>query len=250
MGVVEVNIAGVDLVSAILFALLGAGIAAAVTGLLIWDARRRKSPSVLLDVIAALARIWVAWVILAILTTVLRWSTTDTFAFSDLPLWADWPTALPCDATAEAAGAGMAIECARFTSGAVSVAGIDGGYRLLLALGEVLTLLVSAVPGLVIAVISQRAVEGRAFARRASIWMVAGAVTVLVAGTLGPVLSSLARQYVARAVLPPDSTTIVASPYISIDAPLWPLGIALALLALSVIFRQGARLQRDTEGLV
>ncbi|MCM3695234.1 hypothetical protein [Microbacterium oleivorans] len=243
------NIAGVDLGSAILFALLGAGIAAAVTGLLIWDARRRKSPSVLLDVIAALARIWVAWVILAILTTVLRWSTTDTFSFSDLPLWANWPTALPCDMTSETGG-GMVIDCAHFTSGSVTVVGIEAGYRLLLAVGEILTLLVSAVPGLVIAVISERAVRGHAFARRASVWMMAGAVTVLVAGTLGPVLSSLAQQYIARAVLPADSATLGASPFISIDAPLWPLGIALALLALSVIFRQGARLQRETEGLV
>lgn len=244
------NIAGVDLMSAVLFALLGVGIAGVVTALLVWDARRRKSPSVLLDVIAALSRIWVAWVVLALITTVLRWATTDTFSFSDLPLWAEWPTSLPCDTAAETASEGMAIECARFMSGAVTVAGIDGGYRLLLAVGEVLTLLVSAVPGLVIAVISQRALSGRAFARRASVWMLVGAITVLVAGTLGPVLHSLGEQYIAQAVLPQDSMMLGASSYITIDAPLWPLGIALALGALSVIFRQGARLQRETEGLV
>lgn len=75
-----------------------------------------------------------------------------------------------------------------------------------------------------------------------------GVVEVNIAGVdlVSAILFALLGAGIAAAV----TGLLIASPYISVDAPLWPLGIALALLALSVIFRQGARLQRDTEGLV
>lgn len=51
---------GTDLPVVLLSSGIGLAIVGAFVGLLVWDARRRKSPSVLLDVVAAMARVWVA----------------------------------------------------------------------------------------------------------------------------------------------------------------------------------------------
>lgn len=242
-----------DWTGAALYTGIALVIVAGIVALLVWDARRRKSPSVTLDVVAALARVWVAAVLLGVVVMILQWSTTDWTRIEALPVSAAWPVSLPCnEPTAEFRWNTAALECASFSSASGSVVGVDAGLRTLLASGAILSLLVSAVPGLLIAAISQRAISGAPFARNAARWLLVGAAIVLVAGTLGPVLTQVGEALVAQAVLPAPGgdAPVTAESVVGFTTPLWPLGVALGLSALSVIFRQGARLQRDTEGLV
>lgn len=245
-------VSGTDLPAVLLSTAIGIAIMGALVGLLVWDARRRKSPSVLLDVIAAMARIWVAIVILGSAFLIIRGVSSATYDIAAMPIEMAWPADLPCQTSGYEPIGATELYCARTDSAHATVDGLDGGLRALLSAGEVLSLLVVGVPGLVIAVLSQRALDGPAFAARTSRWLLISAVIVLVAGTLGALLTDVGSTLVAQRVLPAPGTdaAVTAGRTFSIVPPVWPLGVALGLGALSVIFRQGARLQRETEGLV
>ena len=245
-------VSGTDLPTVLLWGGVGLAIIGALVGLLVWDARRRKSPSVLLDVIAAMARVWVAIVLLGSVFLIVRGVSTATYDIAAMPIEMAWPANLPCQASDYEPIGATELYCARTDSAHATVDGLDGGLRALLSAGDVLSLLVVGVPGLVIAVLSQRALDGPAFAARTSRWLLISAVIVLVAGTLGALLTDVGSTLVAQRVLPPASADVpvAAGRTFSIVPPVWPLGVALGLGALSVIFRQGARLQRETEGLV
>lgn len=243
---------GTDLPAVLLSSGIGLAIVGAFVGLLVWDARRRKSPSVLLDVVAAMARVWVAFVIVGAAFLIIRGVSDASYDVDAMPISMAWPTSLPCHTSGYEPTGATELYCARTDSAHATVLGLEGGLRALLTAGDVLSLLVVGVPGLVIAVLSQRAAEGAAFAARTSRWLLISAIIVLVAGTLGQTLTDIGSTLVAQQVLPPSDTdvAVAAGRTFSIAPPLWPVGVALGLGALSVIFRQGARLQRETEGLV
>lgn len=245
-------VSGTDLPTVLLWGGVGLAVIAAIVALMVWDARRRKSPSVLLDVIAAMARVWVAIVLLGAGLLIIRGFTTAPYDIAAMPISPAWPTSLPCQTSGYEPTGATELYCASADTAHATVSGLDGGLRALLTAGDLLSLLVLGVPGIVIAVLSQRAVVGAAFAARTSRWLLISAIIVLVAGTLGPMLTDIGAALVAQQVLPPAdaNVAVAAGRTFSIAPPLWPLGVALGLAALSVIFRQGARLQRETEGLV
>ncbi len=245
-------VSGTDLPAVLLSTGIGVAIIGALVGLLVWDARRRKSPSVLLDVIAAMARIWVAIVLVGAVFLIVRGVSSATYDIAAMPIETVWPTNLPCQTGDYEPTGATELYCAGTDSARATVGGLDGGLRALLSAGDVLSLLVIGVPGLVIAVLSQRAIDGPAFAARTSRWLLISAIIVLVAGTLGALFTDVGSTLVAQQVLPAPGTdaAVAAGRTFSIVPPAWPLGVALGMGALSVIFRQGARLQRETEGLV
>lgn len=245
-------VSGTDLPTVLLWGGVGLAVIAAIVALMVWDARRRKSPSVLLDVIAAMARVWVAIVLLGAGLLIIRGFTTAPYDIAAMPISQAWPTSLPCQTSGEASVGAAELCHAATDSARATITGLSGGLRALLVAGDVLSLLVAGVPGFVIAVLSQRAIAGPAFATRTSRWLLGSAIVVLIAGTLGPLLTDIGAALVAQEVLPAagTDTAVTAGRTFAIAPPLWPLGVALGLAALSVIFRQGARLQRETEGLV
>ncbi|OAH48859.1 hypothetical protein AYL44_12580 [Microbacterium oleivorans] len=242
-----------DWQGALIYTAILLAVVAAIVGAQIWDARRRKSPSVILDVVASMGRIWVAAALLGTVFLAVRWIWVD-WAEVDIPISGFWPTALPCDLEGNGASAatGPALSCARMQIVDANVVGLDGGSRWLLGIGQTLTTAVIAVPGWLVADLAQRAVKGRPFVSGASRWLMVGAITVLVAGSLGSVLTDVGSALLAQSLFPPSGADGgITAPYtVGFAIPLWPAGVALGLAALSVIFRQGARLQRETEGLV
>ncbi len=246
-------VSGTDLPTVLLWGGVGVAVLAAIVALMVWDARRRKSPSVLLDVIAAMARVWVAIVLLGIVVTIIRWVSGGPYDVAAMPLSLQWPTELPCQSSGdEITGEGAVLYCARVESASATVSSLDGGLRALLGVGSVLSLLVAAVPGIVIAALGERALTPTPFAARSARWLLISAIVVLVSGTLGSLLTDVGSFLVAQSVLAESiaDAPLTAPMAFNLNPPAWPLGVALGLAALSVIFRQGARLQRETEGLV
>lgn len=183
---------------------------------------------------------------------IIRGVSDASYDVNAMPISMAWPTSLPCQTSGYEPSDTPELYCASTDTAHATVSGLGGGLRALLTAGDLLSLLVLGVPGLVIAVLSQRAVAGSAFAARTSRWLLISAIIVLVAGTLGQTLTDIGSTLVAQQVLPPSDAdvTVAAGRTFSIAPPLWPVGVALGLGALSVIFRQGARLQRETDGLV
>jgi hypothetical protein len=94
--------------------------------------------------------------------------------------------------------------------------------------------------------------KGTPFSRAVGRWMLITAVVVLIAGVGGDLATDIGRELAAAAVLPPPDSgaAVTTKGYPRIDVSLWPIGAALALGALGAVFRHGAVLQRETEGLV
>jgi hypothetical protein len=66
----------------------------------------------------------------------------------------------------------------------------------------------------------------------------------------GSAVLALIAALAAAEALPRSGAELVSNGVFSLTLPLWPIGAALALAALGVVFRHGAVLQRETEGLV
>jgi hypothetical protein len=179
-----------------------------------------------------------------------------------LPVQQFWPT-LPAGAritggpTAHVVGGG-------FTNATVSVAGLDGAARTWLAASILLQGVTVVVVALVVAGLCTTVLNGNPFRPVVSLGIRIMGITVIVGGISWQICSSVAGGIASRQVLQLGSTeisrsirwhdvnTIIGFPMPSYASPvdLWPLWIGLALLALSLVFRHGIRLQRDTEGLV
>lgn len=248
------SIAWTDPVGAVLLTVAGLAIIAAVLGLLAWDARRRRSPSIILDVTAAVARMWIALVGVGIVIAVWRWLSAGDTWIEALPVSMPWPTTLPCEAgTWTESFTTATLVCAHVDSVDATIVSLSLGAKLLLATGEVLSLIVVALPAVVVSVICGQAHKGAPFTRLVSRWLFIAAIVILVAGLGSEIATSAGRALAAAEVLPAPTgpgDSGVTSQYFRLTVPVWPIGAALALSALGVVFRHGAVLQRETEGLV
>lgn len=241
-----------DLGGALIAGLIWAGVIAGVLAVLVWDAHRRRVASVVLDVTGAVARVWVAIVILGMIAGFIGLLFSPTTSVDALPVHVEWPGSLPCDGPGGDTAAADTLYCARLTTASAEVSALNVGLKALLFLGGLLTYVVWAVPGVLVAVLCGLAVAGTPFARRAHRWLFGSAITILVAGMASELLLAIARYLVAGAVLPAASSgePATAASTFAMVVPVWPIGAALALAALAVVFRHGWRLQRETEGLV
>lgn len=238
-----------DLGGALLLTLAGLLIVGGILGIVAWDARRRRSGSVLLDVTAAVARMWLAVVGLGAVFSAVRWFSNSPVWIADLPIAAAWPTALPCSDPGPFENA--TLVCASITGADASIASLSIGPVLLLMAADLMNLVVAAVPALIVAVLCSQARGALRFRRSASTWLFAGAIAMLVAGLAAAILTGSGQAMAAVEVLPPPGDGAVTTTGVyRLDIPLWPIGAALGLAALGALFRHAAVLQRDTEGLV
>lgn len=246
------TVAWADLGGALLAGGIWLGIIVIVLALLAWDARRRRVASVVLDVTGAVARMWVAIVILGAVAGLIGLWASPTLTLTEFPVAMEWPTRLPCDQPDGSATAASTLYCARIVTATADVSGLGAGIKTLVFAGGLLAYATAAMPGVLVAVLSGRAAAGRPFDRSSSRWLLASSLVVLLAGMLSEVLLAIARYLAAEAVLPgaTSGAAVTAAPTFQMVLPVWPIGASLALAALAVVFRYGSRLQRDTEGLV
>lgn len=171
-----------------------------------------------------------------------------------------WPQ-LPADTWIEGSSATMVS--GGFTSVELDVEGLSPLTRALWTAPRVLAL---RVPGAIAALIAYACwllLGGRPFAAALAKVTFATALVVLVGGMAMQILGDVAGSAASSEALTwtsaryPDIAGIDSavqasrpSPRTDVEIPLWPIGAGFGLAALAALFRYGADLQRDTEGLV
>lgn len=243
------SIGWTDLPGALLMTAAGLLIVAGVIGLVVWDARRRGEPHAMLRTTAALARMWLALTGLALVVGAWQWLSGGDTWIADLPVWMAWPE--PTCSTDIGPYTEPTVVCAAVSSADVTIAALGFSTKALLALGQLLSLVVVAMPAVVVVIVCTYAVRGAPFAKPAARWLFIAAVVILVAGVGSAILTDVGHSLAAAEAFPaPDDGSVTAQSTYRITVPPWPIGVAFALGALGVVFRHGARLQRETEGLV
>ncbi|MFB7891574.1 hypothetical protein ACFC1I_05185 [Microbacterium sp. NPDC056044] len=238
-----------DLAGALWLIAAGLLIVAGLIGLAVWDARRRRSPAVVLDVASAIARLWVAFAGVGAILAVWRQFSGDVWV-ADVPVVVDVP-GLSCEgAEAPVTATAPTLVCGSVSSVDLTVAGLDIGMRMLLAVGDLLAIVVVATPGLLLAIACSQTLKGAPFSRVVGRWLLIGALVVLVAGLGSELLSSLGRTVISHELFPDHGADVVSTGIYRVGVSFWPIGAAFALAALGAIFRHGERLQRETAGLV
>lgn len=220
------------------------GVIAVVILIVWWIARRRGTPTVGIVGVHSLALMWAGLCGVGAVATIWRGIAGGDRWIDDVPA----NVTLNGDGSAVAAS-GTKLLSVSASSVDVWVDGLAPGTRAVIAAGDVLAVAMTAVPAVIIALICSAILRGRPFAAatvRALTW---GAVAIGVGGVLTDILVTVGKTLVANDALPAMGD--ISSPGVfQLQVPLWPLATALALLALAAAFRYGARLQRDTEGLV
>ncbi|HWI31408.1 MAG TPA: hypothetical protein VNT50_07940 [Microbacterium sp.] len=241
-----------DLGGALLWVTVGLVVIAGVIALLAWDARRRRSPHPILEVTGAVARMWLAVTAIGVIVTVWKWLSGGDTWIPALPVSIAWPETLPCEQGIPAEATKTSLVCAHVATADATIAMLSVSTRVVLALGELLGLVLAATPAVVVVVVCAQALRGAPFGRTVSRWLIIAAVVVLVAGLGAELVTSAGRALAAAEVLPPvaSDAAVTTTGIFRLTVPLWPIGAACALGALGVVFRRGAVLQRETEGLV
>lgn len=136
----------------------------------------------------------------------------------------------------------------------VAVPNGDLGSQLLQVLGGVTLQLPTVAVGVFVAILCGRIIRKAPFAAELARLSTIGAGVFLVAGFAGQVVTDLASYRLAATafdlVRAENPSASLPTPIWPSPVDLWPLWGALALAVLAVLIRHGARLQRDTEGLV
>ncbi|UJP10121.1 hypothetical protein L2X99_17520 [Microbacterium sp. KUDC0406] len=130
----------------------------------------------------------------------------------------------------------------------LQIAGLAFGLRSLLFFAALLGLVLFAVPGLAVRLVTTRAEAGEPFDPRVARGLGILAIIVLVLGIMHDLLLPISQTLAAHAALGKEDPS--GPPVFELSVQLWPFGAALVLAAVGVVFRHGYRLQRETEGLV
>lgn len=211
--------------------------------------RRRGSTTLALDVTqtlsAGVAAVW-------ILFTIIRFGAglaTDQLTFSTDQVSIGAAVDLPCGVYKQGVEiTGPTLTCVSPTEAFVQIESASFGPRFAVASGELLTSIAVVAPIVLIAVVSFQALRGLPFARVVTRALYVTAGVVLVTGIAGAVVTPLA-QHLAVAEATPEGSDYLP-PSVQLSLPMLPIAIALVCAALASITRYGARIQRDTEGLV
>jgi hypothetical protein len=126
------------------------------------------------------------------------------------------------------------------------VRGLSDVTRILLGLGEGLAVVVAAVVSIGMAALFWSTARGRPFARPLYGWALVAGATLSIGSLLAQGISGFGRMNAAVELN--DVTGDIFQVGFPFDPA--PVVIGFAIMAMAYIFRAGARLQRDTEGLV
>lgn len=226
-------------------------IVAGIVGIVVLIARWRRSTTVVIDSALALSALWVAFAVIAMPFALGQTLTNGAVWVSDLPVSVPWNEGVGCGSM-RVSEATTYLECASVGEVNASIVGLPFGTRALLATGQLIGAVLVATPAAAIGVICFQLLRGAAFARVTSRALIVTAGVILVGGIAGDLVTGVGRGLAALEVFPssadPDATGAVATYNLTVE--MWPFGAALALAALAAVFRYGARLERDTAGLV
>ncbi|WP_029145371.1 hypothetical protein [Microbacterium luticocti] len=218
---------------------------------------RRRGINVTVGVTLSGAAVMAAFSLIGAIVTLVNLLTTSQLSMT-IPVQTFWPD-VPGAQTGATGPA--AIGGGGFTTADVQVDHVDAATRALWAIGQALGVLLPAVIAGLIALACFQLLRGAPFAPVVARAALITGLVVLVAGIGADVLSQWAGSMASvqalgqGAVVPDlpagwDASALLPAPQIAITVPLWPIGAALGFGALSAVLGYGARLQRDTEGLV
>lgn len=227
--------------------LLYIGIALAVialiVALLVWNGRRRGSRTIALDAALTLAGWWLLLSVVGAIIVIIKAFTVDWAELHGDTTYASipWPAELPCSEFGDSATTMLTCRSESLTDFTVGNASL--GLRLLAASAQLITLALSTIPAVVVAVICFHTLRGRPFSRIVSRALTGASIAVLVLGVSADLLSSISATAGLREALPADSDWYPVAYQLTVTP--WPFGAALGLLALAAVFRQGMRLEQD-----
>lgn len=127
-----------------------------------------------------------------------------------------------------------------------TIIGAAPGVRVLLFAGALLTIAASAAVGWAIHVAARSAREGAPFRPIVARTFTITGIVVMTAVVVGDIVRRIGMTLAARS-LPWREEDQIPFP---LEIALWPFAVGIGFFALAAIFRHGARLQRETEGLV
>lgn len=147
---------------------------------------------------------------------------------------------------------------ARYESAALTLTDVPDSARQLFAVQSAVTMLAAVGVCLALVWLCLRVLRTRPFGRSVTVALVASAILIIVSGAAGQILEAAARAAIVSHI-GPDITggadTARPEGYegllgYGLDFSLAPIGVGVALAVVALAFQIGARMQRDTEGLV
>lgn len=226
--------------------LLSVGVLALIVGLVIWRGRRKGSRTMALNAALTISGWWLAVTAIGIVLIVVKVFSTDFAEFmGQTNVWLPWPADLPC--TDYGDDRGTALGCSGSNLADFTVAEASIGLRALAGAAQLISILFTAIPAAMLAVISWHTLRGRAFTRVITRTLFWGAVAILVFGVASDLISGIAATTALREVFPPESEWYPWA--FQLQLTWWPFLAALGLAALAAVFKQGIRLQQDNEQL-
>lgn len=134
-----------------------------------------------------------------------------------------------------------------FTHADLVVAGLEPWSLVVLAAGQAVTALMIVGIAAMIASLCVSLLRGRPFSR-SSTWMISTVSVVLIGGSVIAIgLATIANFWIASQL---NEDPVGSAFPLAAHGNLVPLFVGIALAAIGAAFEIGARLQRDTEGLV
>ncbi|MFE6735228.1 hypothetical protein [Microbacterium sp. NPDC057650] len=207
----------------------------------VWG-RRRGDTMVAVKATLILARLWLIMWSLGAILTVVRAFSADFIELQDPVLMSidQLPTGGAACEAPSAPPSGPVYLCDN------TVYGASLGVHMALMAGTLFVAAAALAIGWAIAVAATQAIGGEPFHPTVARTFGVSGLIVLGAGLIGSILQQLAMNLAVQQ-LPGGSDEGVPF-YLSLEY--WPLLVSLGCFAMAAIFRHGARLQRETEGLV
>ncbi|MDQ0615266.1 hypothetical protein QF046_002907 [Microbacterium sp. W4I4] len=241
-----------DLASGLSTLALWLAIAGLVVGFSIWRARRHGSRTLALDVTRNASLAYIGLAAFGAVMSAFSQLASGSVALDDdvrqrITEQQDWLLSPACDADGAypvdpepVGGPEPMIYCQGW------IDNIPLGPRLVIYLGTLLGLAASAAIAWAIHTATRRAGMREPFHPTVFRTFGVTSIAVMAGGALSGIATSVGMTLAARSLEWSDDVQI---PFM-LSIPVWPFAVAVGLFALSAIFRYGAVLQRETEGLV
>lgn len=232
-----------DLFSALSMLALWLLIAGLVVAFSIARARRRGSTTLALDVTRNASYVFLALSCAAVILSAfaILGSTSvslDGAARDRMAMMREYLLSPVCEDPGDSRG--IVWSCG------ATVEGVALEPRLLIYAGAVLMIVAGGAVAWAIYNATRRAGEREPFHRSVAKTFGVVAIVVMVTVVVGQLLQQIGMTLAVRSL---EWQAGVEVPF-ELSIPLWPFAVAVGLFALSAIFRYGAVLQRETEGLV
>lgn len=227
------------------------GIPAVVISVVVWLLRRRGSTAIAVKATRVLSGAFLGLALLSAISATLKLTLQrDVYLNDELRMWTlenrDALLSPSCtDGTYPLETDSAAGRTAIFLCDS-SIENVPFGPRFVIYLGAILALVAAAAIAWAIQVAAYHAEIGDVFDRSVPRTFAVSAIIAMTAAVTGALLTAIGMTLAARSLDWPEGDL----PPFFFDIPLWPFLVALGMFALAAIFRHGARLQRETAGLV